>query len=291
VFDPRPDWYEQLPRDAALRRLEEAPLELWPDITDAERIGLGWALLVSDREEELWERSRAVPGFRWSAVGLLDPEVDRELVDGPPFGVILYAEDERGDEEGRAVDAMWFEEIALPVVVRTGRYEDHQFRGGSIGGSGRAACWATSRGGTREGWLTAKHVARVLGPGVAVDYAPECIDAALVDLGGRGGGAPHDLALPAVGGMVDLHFARAIRGTILDVSTNLGVRRSRYFPLRFSVNAWGVPGDSGGLMIGQPCGEPMGLYLGAFTDASGARAGVGLALVQVKDFIDLEVYG
>lgn len=51
-------------------------MELWPDISEAELVGLGWSLLVSDREPELWERSRDVPGFRWSAVGLLDPEVD-----------------------------------------------------------------------------------------------------------------------------------------------------------------------------------------------------------------------
>lgn len=69
------------------------------------------------------------------------------------------------------------------------------------------------------------------------------------------------------------------------------MRRSSRFPLRFSFNATGTPGDSGSLIIGRPCGEPMGIYLGSFTSAkTGARSGIGLALTQLAYHMDLEVY-
>jgi hypothetical protein len=291
VFDPIPGWYEQLPRDEALGRLEREDIGLWPDISPGEQLGLGWALLVSDREEDVWAHARDVPGFRWSAVGLLHPELDRALgTDAPRFGVILYAEDDQAEDRGGR-EPLAFEEIELPVVVRHGSYEEH--RSGPTIGHGRLACWATSRTGRRQGWLTARHVAdhpAMSGAGSVVDRAPECLDAALVDVGLVGGGAVQSLAMPAPGGKteIDLSFPRT--ATILDVATNLGVRRSSRFPLRFSLNVAGVAGDSGSLIIGTPCGEPLGLYLGAFTDASGARSGIGLALTQLNYHMNLEVY-
>jgi hypothetical protein len=292
MFDPDPDWYAQLPRSEAQARLERDDIALWPDISPGEAVGLGWSLLVSDREEDVWARARDVPGFRWSAVGLLHPEVDRELGgDEPRFGVILYAEDDQAEQGGRR-EGLAFEEIQLPVVVRYGTYEEHRSRPPSIG-HGRTACWATSRKGRRRGWLTARHVAdhpAMSSAGSVVDRAPECLDAALVDLGSAGGGTAQSLAAPAVGGTVDLDLSTPHSATILDVATNLGVRRSSRFPLRFSVNVAGNPGDSGSLVVGTPCGEPLGLYLGAFTSATGARNGVGLALTQIEYFMELEVY-
>jgi hypothetical protein len=291
VFDPPPDWYEKLPWAEALGRLEREDLQPWPDISKGETVGLGWALLVADREEEVWERARDVPGFRWSAVGLLDPEVDQGLGgDDPRFGVILYTEDDRaelGQREGLA-----FEEIQLPVVLRAGNYEEHRASPPTIG-HGRLACWATSRRGRRRGWLTARHVAdhpAMSSVGPVVDRAPECLDAALVNVNPAGSGAVQSLATPAIGSAVDMDLSTPGRGQILDVATNLGMRRSSRFPLRFSVNLAGVAGDSGSLIIGAPCGEPMGLYLGAFTAATGARSGIGLALTQIEYFMDLEVY-
>lgn len=295
MFEPRPDWYELLPEAEARRRLEREEIALWPDITPGETVGLGWALLVSDREQEVWARARDVPGFRWSAVGLLDPEVDRDLEgDEPPFGVILYAEDEQGEQRRRR-ESFAFEEIELPVVVRPGSYEDHRSAPPPIG-HGRLACWATSRRGARRGWLTARHVAdhpAMSTVGSVVDRAPECLDAALVDVGAvGGGGGVQALATPAVGGAVDLDLSNPLTATILDVATNLGVRRSSRFPLRFSVNTAGIAGDSGSLIRGMPCGEPLGLYLGSFTPAGGGtRSGIGLALTQIEYFMDLEVYG
>jgi hypothetical protein len=294
MFDPIPSWHEQLPADQALARLESEGdrLGLWPDISNAERIGLGWALLVSDREEDVWSRARDVPGFRWSAVGLLSPEVDGDLgTDEPPFGIILYAEDDQTEGVGRR-ESMAFDEIQLPVVVRPGTYEEH--RGAQPMPHGRLACWATSRSRARSGWLTARHVAdhpAMSGVGRVVDRAPECLDAALVDIGAVGGGLPQSLAMPCANATVDIDLRHLSRAVILDVATNLGVRNSSRFPLRFTFNAAGVPGDSGSLIVGRPCGEPMGLYLGAFTSAETVkRSGVGLALTQLSYHMNLEVY-
>jgi hypothetical protein len=288
VFTPRSDWYEALPSSDAIDRLEGAELEHWQDAPPAERVGLGWSLLVSDREQEIWERARDVPGFRWSAVGLLDAEVDHALTeDEPPFGVILYADDDQG-ESGEARAALDFGEIQLPVVVRYGSYEEQQ----SLG-HGRHASWATSRHGRRSGWLTARHVAdHPLMPkvGTVVDRAPECLDAALVDVGMRGGGSVQHLATPAVGATVEIDLATPQRATIIDVATNLSVGRSSRFPLRFSLNVAGVAGESGSLIASSSSADPMGLYLGAFTSNQGARGGIGLALTQIKYFMDLEVY-
>lgn len=292
MFEPDPDWYTQLPRAEARARLEREDLFNWPDISPAEATGLGWSLLVSDREQEVWTRAREVPGFSWSAVGLLHPEVDRDLRDSDPrFGVILYAEDGYGERVPRRED-LPFEEISLPVVVRQGTYKEHRSPA-PLMSHGRLACWSTTRHGARSGWLTARHVAdhpAMSSQGSVVDRAPECLDAALVNVGSSGGGRVQRLATPAPHATVDLDLPTPLSGRILDVATNLGVQRSSRFPLRFSVNVAGRGGDSGSLIIGTPCGEPLGLYLGAFTTAQGAQTGIGLALTQIEYFMDMEVY-
>lgn len=291
MFDPDPFWYEQLPSSPALRRLELQEGALWPDMTPAEQVGLGWSLLVSDREEEVWLRARGVPRFRWPAAGLVHPEADRGLGPGdPPFGVILYAD--AGEHQGEErLPGLAFDDVELPVVVRYGHYEE---QAPQPLGHGRLACWGTTRNGRFQGWVTARHVALhsgMAGVGTVLDTAPECLDAALVDVGLAGGGSPQALATPADGGTVDLEFATVVPATILDVATNLGVPDSSRFPLRFSVNVAGQPGDSGSLIIATPCGEPLGVYLGAFISATtGARTGVGLAFSQLAVLIELEVY-
>ncbi len=100
---------------------------------------------------------------------------------------------------------------------------------------------------------------------------------------------PQALATPANGGTVDLEFSTTQLATILDVATNLGVQDSSRFPLRFSLNVAGQPGDSGSLITATPCGEPLGVYLGAFT-SNGATNGVGLAFSQLAVLIGLEIY-
>lgn len=289
MFEPEADWYERLPPAPAAGRLDREDLAAWPDISPAEQIGLGWSLLVSDRNDEIWERARYVPGFRWPAVGLLHPDVDHALSpDDPLFGVILYA-DERVQAGENRLPGMAFEDIELPVVVRHGHYQEHG--PAPLIPHGRLACWGSTRGGGFQGWVTARHVAEhpmMSAVGTVIDTAPECLDAALVDVIPAGGGVRQALATPANGGTVDLDFS-PIPATILDVATNLGIQSSSRFPLRFSVNVAGQPGDSGSLITAMPCGEPLGIYLGAFS-SKGAASGIGLAFSQLAVLIGLEIY-
>jgi hypothetical protein len=289
MFEPSPDWYEALPVEPARQRLERAEAPVWPDIPDAELVGWGWSLLVSDREEKIYELSRDVPGFSWSAVGLLDPEVDPRLESRDPrFGVILYADDPRG-ESGARLENLPFDAVELPVVVRNVRIEPQG--GPSSIGPGRVACWATSRGGERQGWLTARHVAEHSGlPGEVIDRGRFCIDAALVNLGTPAMGQPRRSVPPTPHSAIELDFGEPVRARVLDVGTNCGIVDSSYFPLRFTVNQVGEAGDSGGLVLADPCREPMGIYLGSCELENGNRAGFAQALNQLEYLMNLEAY-
>ena len=55
--------------------------------------------------------------------------------------------------------------------------------------------------------------------------------------------------------------------TALDVDLNLGVLKSAIFPIRFSSDWVGVPGQSGSLVIESQTGEPTGSYLGVLHPA------------------------
>lgn len=290
MFDPPPDWHQDLPPGPAEERLQREEVEVWPDISEAERIGWGWSLLVSDREEEIEDRARAVPGFRWSEVGILDSSVDPHLEGADPrFGLILYAED-RMAEGGERLDGLAMDGIELPVLVRNTRFEAQRAMP-SRSGPGRLACWATSRNGTREGWLTALHVANHSAfHGLVVDRGRVCVDVALVDVGRAGSGATRRAVPPTVGSAVELDLGTPTSATVIGVATNLGITRSSHFPLRFSLSVAGSPGDSGGLILAVPCGEPMGIYLGANEFRNGDHVGVGQALTQLEYLMNLEAY-
>lgn len=287
MFEPNDSWLEGLRPGPAVERLEESGFEPWPDIQKGEEIGFGWALLVSDQEAELLERAPDVPGFRWPAVGILDPEVDRGLeTQRQQFGVIFYAEDPRA--EPTLLDYAVIAGTELPIVLRPITRDEH----GSSPSlpNGAIACWATSAGGEREGWLTARHVALAGGYRLA-DCGPECIDAALIDLAQRGGGSPTRAVPPSPGARIAMRSSEAAHTTILDVALNLRIRSSSYFPLRFTTSTPGQPGDSGSLIVGDPCGEPLGIYLGAARVEGGEqRAGFGLAITQLEDLMNMEVY-
>ncbi len=290
MFEPSPNWHGGLPPEPARERLKQEEVATWPDISEAEEIGWGWSLLVSEREREIEWRAREVPGFRWSEVGILDPSVDPRLEQGDPrFGVILYTEDSLSEGGGR-LEGLNMEWVELPVLVRNVRYEAQRAQPSSIG-PGRVACWATSRDGAREGWLTARHVAThsAMG-GHIVDQGRACIDAALVDIGTSATGSPHGSVPPTPGARVKLDFGGPVSATVLGVGTNCGILRSSHFPLRFTFNQAGMPGDSGGLILADPCGEPMGIYLGSHELTSGGRAGVGQALTQLEYLMRLEAY-
>lgn len=293
MFELERDWFRDLPAEPALARILEAGLEIWPDISEGEMIGLGWTLLVSDREDELLELAPEIPGFRWAAVGILDADVDRALEIGPRddgrrqrFGVIFYAED--AFAESAVVGATEVAGVELPIVLRPISYEEHAppptLPDGTI------ACWATSAGGEREGWLTARHVA-VGGGYPLVDCGRECIDAALIETGQIGGGRPARAVVPSAGATIEMIGPHMRRMEILDVALNLRIKRSSFFPLRFTTSAPGRPGDSGSLLLANPCGEPVGIYLGAAQLEGGQReAGIGLAITQLEDLMKMEVY-
>jgi hypothetical protein len=287
MFEPNDSWLESLPHDPALIRVRESrEFEFWPGISEAEAIGLGWTLLVEDRAAEILERSPQIPGFKWAAAGLLDPEVDRELkLLSQRFGIVFYVDDPQA--EMRALDGIEVGGAYLPIALRPVSYEEHA----SVPklSDGTIACWATSAGGTRQGWLTARHVA-LIGRYPMADCGRECIDAALIDLGPGGGGTPVRATKPFVGAGIEIRSPNPATTTILDVAIELGISASSYFPLRFSTAAVGVPGDSGSLIVADPCGEPVGIYLGAAELDSGQRAGVGLSIQQLERVMRLEAY-
>jgi hypothetical protein len=287
MFEPNDSWLEGIPHDPALSRVRESrDLEFWPGISEAEAIGLGWTLLVEDRAAEVLERAPGIPGFRWAAAGLLDPEVDRELeLRGQQFGIVFYVDDPQA--EMRALDGIEIGGAYLPIALRPISYEEHASVPSLADGT--IACWATSAEGTRRGWLTARHVALV-GRYPMADCGRECIDAALIDLGIGGGGAPVRATKPSVGAGVEIRGPHPARTTILDVAIELGISASSYFPLRFSTSAVGVSGDSGSLIVADPCGEPVGIYLGAAELDSGQRAGIGLSIQQLERVMKLEAY-
>lgn len=288
MFELTDDWHEGLDAERARARMMESPYPPWPDISPNEEIGLGWTLLVGDRQDELMDVSTGVPGFRWSAVGILDSSVDPSLEgQRQTFGVIFYVEDPLA--EAIQIGEITIDGVTLPIVQRPATIEDHRV-GGTVPISGQLACWATTSGGKREGWLTADHVARN-SPGLRiVDAGRQCIDAALVDDGTRGGGNPTRAVAPAAGMTVEVFGNPMWTATITDVSSTLGSLNSHYFPLRFSFTHHGYPGDSGSLIRADPCDEPTGIYLGALKLSNSVSLGIGLAICQLESLMDMEVY-
>jgi hypothetical protein len=288
LFEPNDSWFEGLPPEPAFRRVEESPrLELWPDIGRDEAIGLGWSLLVGDRAEQLLEWAPGIPGFRWPAVGILDPEVDRGLGESrQQFGVIFYAEDPQATPT--VIGQIEVEDVALPISLRPISYREQASPPPLPDGT--LACWATSAGGRREGWLTARHVA--LGGGYnLVDCGRECIDAALIDLGSTGSGVPRRAVAPFAGARIQVEGPHPASARILDVAVDFGITASSFFPMRFTTSSVGRPGDSGSLILADPRGEPLGIYLGAAQlEATGQEAGVGLAVTQLEQLMKMEVY-
>ena len=69
--------------------------------------------------------------------------------------------------------------------------------------------------------------------------------------------------------------------------------QSRVFPIRFTYD-WGTsaPGDSGALVLADPCGEPLGMHQGEVVAKSlgGGWAAYALCLYQLEDFGGLEVW-
>lgn len=286
MFELTDDWYGDLDADRARARVSDSPYPLWPEMPPGEEIGLGWTLLVSDRQEQLNEISAGIPGFQWSAAGILDPQVDRSLeLEHQRFGVIFYVEGVNARSE--QIAELTFDEVTLPVVQRPATFLEQ--RTPAPGVSGQLACWVTTDQ-ADEGWLTAKHVART-SPGLSLVLAAgQCIDAAIVSDGQPGGGTPTNAVLPTVGMSVEIIGSHVWQAHILDVSSTLGSMRSSQFPLRFSFNVPGRPGDSGSMIRANPCDEPTGILTGAMRLDNGDEVGIGLAIHQLEIQMRMEIF-
>jgi hypothetical protein len=208
--------------------------------------------------------------------------------DGQRFGVVFYTE--AGATESEQVGQLELEDASLPIVARPVAQVEHLGVPQPLRPQGTIACWATSSGGRCEGWLTARHVASALGCRM-VDCGRECIDAAVIETSDGCRGEPSKAVMPSVGGRVEVLSEQPIQARILDVATNFKVVHSSYFPLRFTTSTPGREGDSGSLVMADPCGEPVGIYLGAINpERRGRWAGFALAITQLEALMNLEVY-
>jgi len=213
--------------------------------------------------------------------------------------VILYADAVPGFQ-AEPLQVLRFSDVetVLPVVVRRGTWQQHQWTQAPppMTPGAQLACWATSRGGASQGWLTARHAASGLGS--LVDAATDCTDAALVSVG------PAPLVSKpataayrslAAGVSAEMHFSQGpLTAMVLDVSSDFGIFKSPKFPLRFSLNQAGISGNSGAFITEVSAGQPLGVYLGAFLPASAppgqTPSGYGLAIYQLESMMNLEVY-
>jgi hypothetical protein len=282
------------------RVVEALPFET-ADLPPYLQVSVGWTAAASAADEDIRAMAADVPFFSYAAVGFLDEELDPSFRGSglPAFGVILYADavsdmpvDELRLLRLRDVDAVF------PVVVRRGTWQQHQWRQApppAVTG-GQLACWATSRGGSRQGWLTARHAAP--GLGAPVDAATDCTDAALVSVGWApliSQPATAAYRRLAAGVSAEIHLSQgSLTATVLDVSSDFGIFESPKFPLRFSLNRAGIIGNSGAYITESFSGLPLGVYLGAFRPASAAQgqalSGYGLAIYQLESMMKLEVY-
>ena len=261
---------------------------------------VAWTATLGAADAAIRVLASDVPFFTHAAVGFLDEALDPALGGSgfPPFGVILYAAEaaDLSDDPLRVL-RLPSTDTVFPVVVRRGRWQDHQWSQATppMTAGGQLACWATSRAGTRQGWLTARHAAPGLGP--TVDAATDCTDAALVSVGPPPTVTYRVAAYRSLsaGVLADVHLTQGtLTAQVLDVSTDFDMFKDPKFPLRFSFNRAGVRGNSGAFITENTSGAPLGVYLGAFLPANAtsgqAPSGYGLSIYQLENMMNLEVY-
>jgi hypothetical protein len=301
VFEPDLSVFRRLPYPPG-RVVETLPFDI-ANLPQDLQVSVGWTAAAGAADSDIAALAADVPFFSYSAVGFLDEELDPSFSGSglPSFGVILYANDAGFDVPIDALKVLRFRDVdtVLPVVVRRGIWQQHQWRQAqppAVTGA-QLACWATSRGGARQGWLTARHAA-AQGLGTTVDAATDCTDAALVSVGPAPWvSQPATAAYRslAAGVRAEIHLSQgSLTATVLDVSSDFGIFRSPKFPLRFSLNQAGIAGNSGAYITEAASGQPLGLYLGAFLPANAALgrapSGYGLAIYQLESMMNLEVY-
>ncbi len=299
MFEPDLSVFRTLPYPPG-RVAEAVPFDI-TNLPQDLQISVGWTAAASAADSDIRAQAADVAFFSYSAIGFLNEDLDASFRGSglPPFGVILYADALPGvpDEPLRFLR---FRDVntVLPVVVRRGTWQQHHTRQAPppVMTGGQLACWATGRGGSTQGWLTARHAAQALG--TVVDAATECTDAALVSVGQTppvGNLSTSAYRSVAAGVSAEIHLSQgSLTAMVLDVSSDFGMFNDPKFPLRFSLNQVGVAGNSGAYITEAVSGDPLGVYLGGFLPAnaapSQAPSGYALAIYQLESMMNLKVY-
>lgn len=264
---------------------------------------LYWAMRLMIETISGQKFARTVPGFRYTAYGFLDPEYEQDA-----FGIIIFAAPSIFSEEVPQYELPSCFEVdgwEFPVVVRRVIERNHQFGSHPSGGTG--VCWARSRVSGEAigpGILTSKHVVgNVLGtpislscgcPGQVGDVGPDGIDAAIVV-------SPCSQATPRrlyprqlVPPWLDVEFSGATSGTyytkVTSVTDTKGILTSAHLPSRIFLAAPGRPGDSGALVRETNSGDPIGIYMGEYSDPAGQRGGIAQHVYQATELMDMELF-
>jgi len=311
MFAPREGWFEYLPAQPAQERLAQSRfVEEARELDEKLQRSLGWTLLLADRddrpadvEEAVVDRSN-ISSYQYTAIGFVDGELDQLHREYPPLGVIYYAESEEDPQPGPGqLEEVTVAGLTFPIVLRRGTYEQHVAALHRVPG-GSSAYWAESRGGSREGWLTARHVTEESAFSNSsysvVDRGSSCIDAAVVSDGSsRPPGLHAQSAHQAItaGLPVSMACNTGASPTVLDVSSNIRISKSSRFPLRFSLSETGQRGDSGSAIEETSTTQqlPFGIYLGSYLPDTAypghtGRAGYGLSISQLEQLMQLEVF-
>ncbi len=264
---------------------------------------LYWTLRIAE-EAESWQWVERLPGYQWAHIGFLERSEDSSASrQGFNFGVLAFCDDPISRETWRLTE-FGIDGFSFWVNILPGWFEPHVQV--ATPSQGCVTGWAVSRRSSapRQGWLTAGHVAPSAtdigfsdgGVGQVIDRAGGCADAAVVSTTQL----PTNL-VPAMiakaltaGREVRLYdqFGQTLETTIHGVDPALGVTPSKHWPLRFSLDDHGQPGDSGALVDDPSNDEVVGLYLGRYHDyiGEGASLGLGLAADYLTSLLDMEVF-
>jgi len=274
------------------------------------RASLSWIFRLALEDEFISDILRTAPSLDRLAVGFIDPEIDPI---GPAFGFVAYSRSlrEQSDEPehvsirnavaelSREVDGVF-----IPVSLHPG--ERNQEVRVTSPSSAFATTWAKNAQGS-EGWLVPRHAVDVNSSvdfsdgsrgGVSLDW-DLCIDTALVGSIPRPPGLHKENCLRAIAPkmqveVTDQHGTQH-NAVVVDVDFNLAVVRHKLFPIRFSYD-WpsSKRGDSGALVLANPCGEIVGMHQGSITvqgsAGSAAKRAYALCLYQLEDHGGLEMY-
>jgi hypothetical protein len=137
------------------------------------------------------------------------------------------------------------------------------------------------------------------GSGRLLDQFGECVDAVVVSsTNPHLEHMPSRASWPLVAGQplyITDSPGKHVPVSIMDVDLNLGVLRSALFPIRFSTDWSGQPGQSGALIIEPIQEEPAGSYLGVLrptitSPAGGTAIGFAQSCYQLETATGMEFY-